>query len=109
MKFKVKVFATIREITKTKEIELESENTITVYDAIRLMTNNYGEKLANYLLEKSGKPKSAFLLLVNGVSVKELDGLETQLGDGDVLAILPPVAGGINSSIYTCILSLNCE
>ena len=99
MKFKIKVFATIREITKTKEIELESENKITVYDAIRLLTNKYGEKLASYLLEKSGKPKPAFLLMVNGVSVKELDGLETQLGDGDILAILPPVAGGINSNL----------
>ncbi len=96
MKFKVKVFAIIREITKTKEIELESENKITIYDAIRLMTDTYGEKLANYLLDKNGKPKSAFLLMVNGVSVKELDGLETQLGEGDVLAILPPVAGGIS-------------
>lgn len=98
MKFKVKVFTTIREITKTKEIELESENKITIYDAIRLMTDKYGEKLANYLLDKSGKPKSAFLLMVNGVSVKELDGLETQLGEGDVLAIIPPIAGGINSN-----------
>ncbi len=108
MKIKIKVFATIREITKTKEIELESENTITVYDAIKLMINKYGEKLANHLLDKNGKPKTAFLLMVNGVSVKELKGLETQLGEGDVLAVLPPVAGGIDPKPLP-VFRQNCE
>jgi molybdopterin synthase sulfur carrier subunit len=100
MKFKIKVFATIREITKTKEIELESDNKITVYDAIKLMTKRYGEKLANYLLENDGKPKPVFLLMVNGKSIKELEGLETPLKDGDVLAVLPPAVGGMESNPF---------
>nr|MDO8081623.1 ubiquitin-like small modifier protein 1 [Candidatus Freyarchaeota archaeon] len=104
MKFKIKVFATIREITKTKEIELESDNKITVLDAIKLMTDRYGEKLANYLLEKNGKPKSVFLLMLNGVSVKELEGLETPLKDGDVLAVLPPAVGGTDFNLFSIIL-----
>ncbi|MBS7250039.1 MAG: MoaD family protein [Candidatus Freyarchaeota archaeon] len=94
MKFKVKVFATIREITKAKEIELESEDSITVSDAIKLLIQRYGDKLANYLMEKNGKPKPAFILMVNGVSINELKGLDTSLKDKDILAILPPVAGG---------------
>ncbi|MEM2144679.1 MAG: ubiquitin-like small modifier protein 1 [Candidatus Jordarchaeaceae archaeon] len=94
MKFRIKVFAAIREITKTREIESEVESSITVRDAIKLMINKYGERLAEYLLEKNGEPKPAFLLLVNGVSIKELKGLETPLKDGDVLAILPPAVGG---------------
>lgn len=94
MKFRIKVFAAIREITKTREIESEVDNSITVRDAIKLMINKYGEKLAEYLLEKNGEPKPAFLLLVNGVSIKELKGLETPLKEGDVLAILPPAVGG---------------
>ncbi len=94
MKFKVKVFATIREITKAKEIELESKDNITVSDAIKLLNQKYGDKLANYLMEKNGKPKPAFIFMVNGVSINELKGLDTPLRDKDVLAILPPVAGG---------------
>ena len=100
MRFKIKVFATIREITKNREIELESEDGVTVKDAVKLMVDRYGERLANYLLEKNGKPKPAFLLMVNGISIKELEGLETRLQDGDVLAILPPVAGGTVSRPY---------
>ncbi|MEX2751807.1 MAG: ubiquitin-like small modifier protein 1 [Candidatus Freyarchaeota archaeon] len=103
MKFKVKVFATIREITKAKEIELESEDNITVSDAIKLLNQKYGDKLANYLMEKNGKPKPAFLLMINGVSINELRGLDTPLRDKDVLAILPPVAGG---SIHTLRLTV---
>jgi MoaD family protein len=98
MKFKIKVFATIREIMKTREIELESDNKITVHDAIKLLTNKYGEKLANHLLDKNGKPKPAFILMVNGISIKELEGLETPLKDGDVLAVLPPAVGGTYSN-----------
>ncbi|MEM3587792.1 MAG: ubiquitin-like small modifier protein 1 [Candidatus Jordarchaeaceae archaeon] len=94
MKFKVKVFAAVREIMKTKEIELESEDNVTIRDAIKLMIDKYGEKLAEYLLEKNGEPKPAFLLMVNGVPIKELEGLETQLKEGDVLAVLPPAMGG---------------
>jgi molybdopterin converting factor small subunit len=32
--------------------------------------------------------------LVNGKSASSLKGLQTELSDGDVLAILPPVGGG---------------
>ncbi|WXG41279.1 MAG: ubiquitin-like small modifier protein 1 [Candidatus Freyarchaeum deiterrae] len=104
MKFKIKVFATLREITKTKEIELESDNKIKVHDAIKLMTDRYGEKLANYLLEKNGEPKPVFILMVNGVSIKELKGLETPLKDGDVLAVLPPAVGGTDSNPFAGML-----
>jgi hypothetical protein len=31
---------------------------------------------------------------VNGVSAKRLRGMETPLADGDVLALMPPIAGG---------------
>ena len=32
--------------------------------------------------------------VLNGVSVSSLEGLDTLLGEGDVLAILPPIGGG---------------
>ena len=31
---------------------------------------------------------------VKGVSAKRLRGMETPLADGDVLALMPPIAGG---------------
>jgi len=43
---------------------------------------------------KSGQPKGFLQFLVNGNSAATLKGLESELGEGDVLAILPPVGGG---------------
>ena len=34
------------------------------------------------------------VLIVNGREITYLDGLETRLRDGDVVAFIPPVAGG---------------
>ena len=39
-------------------------------------------------------PQAAHLVLVNGVYVEPQARAHTRLGDGDVLAIWPPVAGG---------------
>ena len=43
---------------------------------------------------KTGQPKNFLQFLINGISTSTLNGLETELKDGDVLAILPPVGGG---------------
>lgn len=34
------------------------------------------------------------VILVNGRNIDTLNGLETELGDGDVVTLLPPFAGG---------------
>jgi len=36
----------------------------------------------------------ATAVFVNGVSAKRLRGMETPLADGDVLTLIPPIAGG---------------
>jgi len=43
---------------------------------------------------KTGEVKSFLQFLINGRSASALDGLDTKLEDGDVLAIIPPVGGG---------------
>ena len=43
---------------------------------------------------RTGQPKNFLQFLINGTSTSTLDGLETELNEGDVLAFLPPVGGG---------------
>lgn len=33
-------------------------------------------------------------VMVNGINIKNKDGLDTVLNDGDVIAVFPPISGG---------------
>lgn len=94
MKVHVKFLATIREITEEPEIELEilpGDNVGTVLQALQ---TRYGAgfKEATTGTTAGGIPKVRFL--VNGRDTDFLKGLETELKDGDVMVLVPPVAGG---------------
>ena len=47
------------------------------------------------LLAESGAVRSFVNLFVNGEDVRFLDGQKTPVKDGDTLAIIPAIAGGI--------------
>jgi len=46
------------------------------------------------VLEEDGRLKPYVNILENGRNIKFLNGLQTVLADGDIIAIFPPVAGG---------------
>ncbi len=58
------------------------------------LSKKYGSPFVEYVYNKTGQPKSFLQFLVNGTSTTTLNGLETELKDGAVLAVLPPVGGG---------------
>jgi sulfur-carrier protein len=49
---------------------------------------------ASQLLETSGEQRSFVNIYVNDEDVRYLEGLETPVAEGDVISILPAVAGG---------------
>jgi sulfur-carrier protein len=49
---------------------------------------------AGQLLEASGEQRTFVNLYLNDEDVRYLKGLETPIADGDVISILPAVAGG---------------
>jgi molybdopterin converting factor small subunit len=49
---------------------------------------------AGQLLESSGKQRTFVNLYINDEDVRYLKGLETPVAEGDVVSILPAVAGG---------------
>ena len=81
---------------KREEIlKFPAEETITVDLVLRMLSHKYGKPFMDYVYDAaSGQPKGFLQFLVNGNSTTTLNGLESTLKDGDVLAILPPVGGG---------------
>jgi molybdopterin synthase sulfur carrier subunit len=94
LKIQVKFLATIREITDKSEIELEIWPGDTVGKVFQALQTLYGPEFeeATTGTTAGGIPKVRFL--VNGRDIDFLEGFETELKDGDVMVLVPPVAGG---------------
>ena len=61
-----------------------------VLQALNEIHAGIGERL----LEANGQLRNFVNLFVNSHNVRTLDGLNTPVADGDILAIVPAVAGG---------------
>ena len=97
MRVSVRFFTSLREIVKKKEetLEFSDNEIITVDKVLTALSQRYGSKFADYVYDVKTQQIRGFLqFLVNGKSASTLNGLQTELRDGDVLAILPPVGGG---------------
>ena len=88
----VKFFATVREITGVKSIELEAE---TIRQLLQSLVVTYGDKFKDTVIDKdTGNLKQFFSCMVNGKRIELLDGYDTVLKDKDSVALFPPVGGG---------------
>jgi len=97
MEVKVRFFTSLREIVDKREETLTFADgaKVTVSLVLSTLSKKYGTSFVEYVYnDKNSQPKSFLQFLVNGTSITTLNGLETELRDGAVLAILPPVGGG---------------
>ncbi len=96
MQVSVRFFTVLKEIAGKKEEKLtftEGEKA-TVNDALKKLSDQYGKRFVEYVYDPQGNVRSYLQFFINGQSAAGLNGLETPLVNGDILAIVPPVGGG---------------
>lgn len=97
MQILIRFFTSLREILGKKEekVEFKIGEKVSVDKVLEKLKQRHGKPFVEYVYDPKTEAIKGFLqLLVNGKNVSTLNGLQTELADGDVLAILPPVGGG---------------
>lgn len=65
----------------------------TVGAALRNLTERH-PKIAPHLFDSAGNLRRHINLFVNAENIRALKGLETPLGENDILKIVPSISGG---------------
>jgi molybdopterin synthase sulfur carrier subunit len=97
LRVSVRFFTSLREITGRREeiLQFAGNQAVSVDKVLKKLAERYGKGFAEYVYDgRTGEVKGFLQFLVNGRSSSTLNGLDTELKNGDVLAIIPPVGGG---------------
>jgi molybdopterin synthase sulfur carrier subunit len=88
-KIRVKLFANLREISGTKELEIEC---ITVADSLQKLCERF--PVLEGIIFKSKSVQPYINIFLNGRNIFDSGGLGRKLNENDEIAIFPPVSGG---------------
>jgi molybdopterin converting factor small subunit len=97
MEVTVELLGFLADLAKGKsrfKMEIEAERP-TVLTAVKVLGERFGLELERNLVESLyGEVRKAVLILLNGVEVSALSGLETPIGEGDKITFIPISSGG---------------
>jgi MoaD family protein len=91
MKVKVMIPTPLRPYTENRDsVEVEGN---TVGELLNALTQKYPQ-LKRHLFSEDGNLRSFVNIYVNDEDIRYLDGGNTSVKDGDVVSIVPAIAGG---------------
>lgn len=92
---RVRLYAGLREFAGASEVEVNIQGKkVGLLSLLRRLCEMFGKPFSNNFFDEKGEYKGFFVITVNGVDMRRLKGLETQISSGDSIGIIPPAAGG---------------
>jgi MoaD family protein len=89
---RVELYATLRLAAKESGFEMDPPGDVrALFDEL---ASRYGENFLEGLKSAEGELSTGVIVLVNGVNIHSLAGLDTELKPQDTVAIFPPIGGG---------------
>ncbi|MFX1314633.1 MAG: MoaD/ThiS family protein [Promethearchaeota archaeon] len=76
------------------EINLNVEHVVTLRDLLNKLNSLLGREFGEIYVVSEGKLNKYIILGLNGRDIRQFDGLDTIIKDGDELSFLPAIAGG---------------
>ncbi|MGM0399309.1 MAG: ubiquitin-like small modifier protein 1 [Halobacteriota archaeon] len=92
MNVELRLFANFRETVGQKTIDREFAGDATIETVLRGLEDEFPDFEGAFV--QDGEILPQVNVLKNGREVHHLEGLETDVADGDKISIFPPVAGG---------------
>ena len=98
MKIAIRLFGALKEKIGSRQIDLELDPAkATVSDLPAILGARYGEQVSKLLFGKE-EPFDSLRVLINGQDHMVLKGLGTELKEGDIITLLPPLSGGMEGN-----------
>ncbi|MBN1763165.1 MAG: radical SAM protein [Methanomicrobia archaeon] len=96
---KVKFPLTLHELTKTRWTDFDCDGSTTIEEVMRRLTDHYGDQFRETVLATDGDGgeltiKRTFNVYLNGMNIKNLRGIKTEVHGDDEVIILSWVSGG---------------
>jgi len=66
----------------------------SVKDLLEKVSDTFKSELGTKVLEDDGRLSKYVLVIVNGVNITHIAGLDTEIKDGDKVSIVPAMIGG---------------
>ena len=90
----VKFIGALRHVSGAGELVLNCKGNVSIRELMREITEEVPALTRSLLDQQLEEPTPNVLILVNGREISVLNGLETNLQDGDEVVLVPVVHGG---------------
>jgi molybdopterin synthase sulfur carrier subunit len=94
MAITVKFVGALRHVSGAGEIALDYKGDISIRELMNKITKEMPALKRSLIDQQLEDPRPNALILVNGREISVLNGLETNLKDGDEIVLVPVVHGG---------------